>query len=46
MISGGGVSIKKTKLGDSSQPMDFELINNKYFLVQKGKKNYFLVKAE
>lgn len=46
MISGGGVSINKTKLSDSSQLMDFELINNKYFLVQKGKKNYYLVKAE
>lgn len=46
MISGGGVSINKTKLSDSSQPMDFELINNKYFLIQKGKKNYYLVKAE
>ncbi len=46
MISGGGVSINKIKLGDASQLMDFELINNKYLLVQKGKKNYFLVKAE
>jgi len=46
MISGGGVSINKTRLNDASQPMDFELINDKYFLVQKGKKNYFLVKAE
>lgn len=46
MISGGGVSINKTKLIDSSQSMDFELINNKYFLVQKGKKNYYLVKVE
>jgi tyrosyl-tRNA synthetase len=46
MISGGGVSINKTKLIDASQPMDFELINNKYFLVQKGKKHYYLVKAE
>ena len=46
MISGGGVSINKTKLSDASQLMDFELINNKYFLVQKGKKNYYLVKAE
>jgi len=45
MISGGGVSINKIKLSDSSQPMDFKLINNKYFLVQKGKKNYLLVKA-
>jgi tyrosyl-tRNA synthetase len=46
MISGGGVSINKTKLDDAEQAMDFGLINDKYFLVQKGKKNYFLVKAE
>ncbi len=46
MISGGGVSINKSRLSDSSQTMDFELINDKYFLVQKGKKNYYLVKAE
>mgnify|MGYP001820854617 CR=1 FL=1 len=46
MISGGGVSINKTKIVDASDPMNFELINNKYLLVQKGKKNYFLVKAE
>jgi tyrosyl-tRNA synthetase len=46
MISGGGVSINKTKIADASDPMNFELINNKYLLVQKGKKNYFLVKAE
>ncbi|GJM30313.1 MAG: tyrosine--tRNA ligase [Cyclobacteriaceae bacterium] len=46
MITAGGVSINKTKLQDAEQVMDFELINNKYLLVQKGKKNYFLVKAE
>ena len=46
MISGGGVSINKTKLNDTEQSMDFELINSKYLLVQKGKKNYFLIKAE
>ena len=46
MISGGGVSINKTKIADASDAMNFELINNKYLLVQKGKKNYFLVKAE
>ncbi len=45
MISGGGVSINKTKLTDPAQIMDFELINNKYLLVQKGKKNYYLVKV-
>jgi tyrosyl-tRNA synthetase len=46
MISGGGVSINKTKLSDPSQSMGFKLINNKYLLIQKGKKNYFLVKSE
>ncbi len=46
MISGGGVSINKTRLNDAMQPMDFELINDKYFVVQKGKKNYYLIKAE
>jgi len=46
MISGGGVSINKSKLNDTEQTMDFELINDRYLLVQKGKKNYFLVKAE
>lgn len=46
MISGGGVSINKTRLSDPGQGMDFTLINGKYFIVQKGKKNYYLVKAE
>lgn len=46
MISGGGVSINKSKINNTEQTMDFELINDKYLLVQKGKKNYFLVKAE
>ncbi len=46
MINGGGVSINKTKLQDAQQPLDFELLQDKYLLVQKGKKNYFLVKAE
>ncbi len=46
MIAGGGVSINKTKLADADQSIDFELLQDKYLLVQKGKKNYFLVKAE
>lgn len=46
MISGGGVSINKNKISDAGQLMDFPLIKNKYFLVQKGKKNYYLVRAE
>ena len=45
MIKGGGVSINKSKLTDSEQPLDFELLQDKYLLVQKGKKNYYLVRA-
>jgi tyrosyl-tRNA synthetase len=45
MIAAGGVSINKTKLQDVDQALDFELINEKYLLVQKGKKNYYLIKA-
>ena len=46
MISGGAVSINKTKIVDAEQTIEFDLINNKYLLVQKGKKNYYLVRAE
>jgi len=45
MISGGGVSINKTKLEDSEQAVSFDLLQNRYLLVQKGKKNYYLVKV-
>lgn len=45
MIEGGGVSINKTKLKDAAQAVEFELLQDKYLLVQKGKKNYYLVKA-
>jgi len=46
MISGGGVSLNKQKIENESQVVSTEhLINHKYLLVQKGKKNYFLIKA-
>jgi tyrosyl-tRNA synthetase len=45
MISGGGVSINKNKIESPDQKVDFELLQKKYLLVQKGKKNYFLVKV-
>lgn len=46
MIQGGGVSINKNKLEDMSLLINSShLINHKYILVQKGKKNYFLIKA-
>ncbi len=46
MMQGGGVSINKIKV-DSIDLIVKEdaLLNGKYLLIQKGKKNYFLVKA-
>ncbi len=44
MIQAGGVSINKTKLTSPDQVCsEFKLLQNKYLLVQKGKKNYFLI---
>lgn len=44
MIKGGGVSLNRKKLNDAEitvQPTN--LINNQYLIVQRGRKNYFLV---
>jgi len=46
MIKGGGVSINKTKLSSAEQAVDFKLLQDKYLLAQKGKKNYFLIAVE
>ncbi len=43
MIKGGGVSINKEKISNPDDKSDFNLLNGKYLLVQKGKKNYYLV---
>lgn len=44
MIKGGGVSLNKGKIDDESYSVDLsDLINNKYILIQKGKKNYYLI---
>ncbi len=46
-IKGGGASINKTKIANAEQVVNGdELLNDKYILVQKGKKNYFLLIAE
>jgi tyrosyl-tRNA synthetase len=46
MVQGGGVSLNKTKISDVDLKTDNSmLLNDKYILVQKGKKNYFLVRA-
>ena len=46
MIKGGGVSINKDKIVDSDAPVDIQLLQGKYVLVQKGKKNYYLFTVE
>lgn len=43
MIQGGGLSINKTKIDDPQQVVSFALLQNKYLVVQKGKKNYYLI---
>jgi tyrosyl-tRNA synthetase len=43
MVQGGGVSINKNKVEAIEHTVDTgSLLNNKYLLVQKGKKNYYL----
>jgi tyrosyl-tRNA synthetase len=47
MIKGGGVSINKGKIeNDSHQIGQADLLNGKYILVQKGKKNYYLITTQ
>ncbi|WMN06836.1 tyrosine--tRNA ligase [Marivirga arenosa] len=43
MIKGGGVSVNKEKVQDANAGVDFTLLQGKYILVQRGKKNYYLV---
>jgi len=47
MVQAGGVSINKEKLAEADATIDtLYLLENKYLLVQKGKKNYFLLIAK
>jgi len=47
MIQGGGVSINKVKVTDiAAQLTSDDIIDGKYILVQKGKKDYFILKVE
>jgi tyrosyl-tRNA synthetase len=46
MLLGGGVSINKQKIEGADAKVTADLLlNDKYLLVQKGKKNYYLIKA-
>lgn len=47
MISGGGVSLNKHKIDDAQHLVsETDLVNGKFLIVQKGKKNYFLIISE
>ena len=47
MVQAGGVSLNKEKVADPMRAIaESDLIDGKYLLVQKGKKNYYLVIAE
>ena len=47
LVQGGGVSINKEKLAAFDQVITAgDLLNDKYILVQKGKKNYYLLIAK
>jgi len=46
LVQGGGLSINKEKINNPDMVIDPEsLLNNKYLLVQKGKKNYYLIRV-
>ena len=46
MVQGGGVSLNKDKVGDiDCQVGEKDILDGKYILAQKGKKNYFIIKV-
>lgn len=46
MLAGGGIFINKEKVDSADEKINTsQLLNDKYLLIQKGKKNYFLLKA-
>ena len=47
LVQGGGISLNKEKVADPMRAVTEEdLIAGKYLLVQKGKKNYYLITVE
>jgi tyrosyl-tRNA synthetase len=46
MIKSNAVSINKSKITEDYQLSENDLLNGKYLLAQKGKKNYFLIIVE
>ena len=46
MAQANGIAINKSKVGVDYEVSNHDLLNDKYILVQKGKKNYFLIIVE
>ncbi len=46
LVKGGGVSLNKSKISDAEAMIgNTDLLNSKYILVQKGKKNYYIIRV-
>ena len=46
MLAGGGIFVNKEKVEAIDEKLNADrLLNNKYLLIQKGKKNYYLLKV-
>jgi tyrosyl-tRNA synthetase len=41
-IQGNALSVNKVKITDINQPLNFDLLNDKYLLIAKGKKNHLI----
>ena len=46
LVQGGGLSLNKVKIDNPEMVVGPEsLLNSKYLLIQKGKKNYYLIRV-
>jgi tyrosyl-tRNA synthetase len=46
LVQGGGLSLNKVKIDNPDMVVERELLlNNRYLLIQKGKKNYYLIRV-
>ena len=47
MIQGNGLSINKDKMADPNYELsEKDILDDKYVLIQKGKKNYYIIKVK
>jgi tyrosyl-tRNA synthetase len=46
MVAGGGISINRQKINQADIMVENQhLLHNSFILIQKGKKNYYLLEA-